>query len=581
MSLLWWLFAMTAVLATWVTLAGALVGLGLLMLRRTRWQRDSLFIRFWLGLAVTLAGLQIWSLFFAINAVPVLLLLMTGACGWLLYSKGMTARLGATLRGYGWVGRVIPLCMFFLANRAIGPADLYDTRMYHINAMRWANAFPVVPGLANLQRNLAFNNANHLLAAMVNVGPWHGRAQHVVAGLFLFPLMLRGLIGGLRVMRRRSRIEDRYYLLTLPAGMALAMRPEMGSLSSDLPAAVLTLVSIGLLLRLLHRPQWGTNVALLSTLAAAVCCKLSVLGLAGMALPLLAVLPLILTVPWRLHRSITFTTGVMIVFAVPYMARGVILSGYPLFPASFAAQNVDWRYPSEDLSRLRHWIAAHGRGIAIDQTAIGGPWLGHWLTEAGTTEIDRTLPSVVFLLAGGSLLARRAIHSQRWPRRRMLWCWAALPALTATTFWLATSPAIRFGFAFPLSLGAAALAGLLPTRLHRAAFAGIVLLCLLPLWHQAVSGRMDAESIARRLVIFPGKDLGFQPPVRTDYHPFVSRFGVTMFVPASGDFCWNAPLPCTHIPNPDLKMRNPDDIAAGFITDRFSATPTEPSIPQN
>ncbi|MGH7657841.1 MAG: hypothetical protein ACREL6_06365, partial [Gemmatimonadales bacterium] len=43
--------------------------------------------------------------------------------------------------------------------------------------------------------------------------------------------------------------------------------------------------------------------------------------------------------------------------------------------------------------------------------------------------------------------------------------------------------------------------------------------------------------------------------------------GLILNTPARGMLCWDAPLPCTPHPAPNLRLRRPGDLGGGFVTD--------------
>jgi hypothetical protein len=64
---------------------------------------------------------------------------------------------------------VLALAALWIANRSMdSPNTYYDTGMYHYPVVKWLTSYAIVPGLANLNGPLAFNNAHLLYAAMLD-----------------------------------------------------------------------------------------------------------------------------------------------------------------------------------------------------------------------------------------------------------------------------------------------------------------------------------------------------------------------------------------------------------------------------
>ncbi|MFC1681086.1 hypothetical protein ACFL1S_04730 [Pseudomonadota bacterium] len=72
--------------------------------------------------------------------------------------------------------------------------------LYHLNTIRWLNAFPIIPGLGNLHGRLAFNHAFFPYVAALNFDPYfnHGRSLAnsfllLLATAISFELLIRGM----------------------------------------------------------------------------------------------------------------------------------------------------------------------------------------------------------------------------------------------------------------------------------------------------------------------------------------------------------------------------------------------------
>ena len=140
-----------------------------------------------------------------------------------------------------------------------------------------------------------------------------------------------------------------FELAMLPGVLVAAMRQDVRSLSTDLPAFVLLAVAGGMLFDLLlshdhaSSASSGRLVALLATLAAAVCVKLSAapFALGGTVVALLSERTS-LSGP-GLRRALVLPTGLM----AAWLTRGAILTGYPLYPSRLISLPVDWRVNAE------------------------------------------------------------------------------------------------------------------------------------------------------------------------------------------------------------------------------------------
>jgi hypothetical protein len=80
---------------------------------------------------------------------------------------------------------------------------------------------------------------------------------------------------------------------------------------------------------------------------------------------------------------------------------------------------------------------------------------------------------------------------------------------------------------------------------------------------QARLRRLGGRTFAR-LVFLPGPDHGFYPVPPPRLVSYTTRSGLRLAVPEHTNQCWRGPLLCTPSPAPNLRLRNPADVAAGF-----------------
>jgi len=180
------------------------------------------------------------------------------------------------------------------------------------------------------------------------------------------------------------------------------------------------------------------------------------------------------------------------------------------------------------------------------------------------------VPTVVCLIAL-LVLARRRVSG-----KELVLCSAPVAALA---FWFVTAPDPRFGWA-----AAWMLAGLLVAVAFRGAgrraVVGLVL-CSVLLSVPTLGFRLAVLAVQKQVkpwrqvpIQCPGPDHGFWPHPTIGFKPVTNRWGVTLNMPVNEEdaMTWGGPLPCAgwNWPpnNPDLRMREPGNLAAGFVTDR-------------
>lgn len=595
--------AMAAVVLTWVVISAAHLGLGALLLRAAGHRIttvDRALVTLVLGQAACLAVLQIWHFWSAITVIAGVVLLLGGALG-LVMARADVRTLAARMCAHPGAIAAGVVALVWLANHALAAGDAVDSGAYQYASVRWMTAYPVVPGLANLDAALGVTNASLLLHAALDAAgsPWQGRAEHVGNGVFLLPLVALALISIWRVQRAwRRRALDAMpaaeafgAALVVPA-LLLSLGRELTSPRTDLPTMLYAACAVWRLLALLastretdRRVEWLAVAVYAATLPTL---KLSLAPLGFTAWLVAAVSAWWMTTPRRrVVTPLAFAVACSCVIVVPSLVRAYYVSGYPLFPATVAAASVDWKV-RDDARRLveaevREWPRVTQPQLAADtlhrrapdwilrllkppDSQTGGSWVVPWL-----------LSSLVLWpieVAGALLMMGLAL----WPRRastgahtRTLWL-AVVPPLIGMIFWFTVAPLPRYGYA-ALWTAAAALCAvrwkvMMAGRGRVVAATLLAALLAATVGHRLLANVYLYRTTAWHGVVWvpAGSDAGFHPRPATVVTPLTTRSGLTVWIPKDQSLLWNAPLLSSfrHQGVEGLQLRDPRDIAQGF-----------------
>jgi hypothetical protein len=543
------LAALAMLVGSWIFDAAILLGVGAL-LRRAQGLRalpaEAALSTFWLGWAATLALLQLGHLARPIDRPAFFAWVALGALGLLASAREL---------GRWRPGRVTVLTgvlAVLAAARATAPPLNYDTGLYHLAAIEWMASHPIVPGLGNLHGRLAFNSSLFPFAALLDA-PARGLAPHLVSGLLLLPVLAEALGAARRAWSGSTAAVDVFRSAML---LPLAWRLRDPDLSSPTPDFALWMVGLALGSRLFgllvaaapagpeeHRFEVGVVVALA---LAGLTVKLSFAGLALAGLTVLA------SVEGRaLARPLA--CGLVALIA-PWLLRGFLLSGYPVYPVPLLAAPVAWRVPVESVRAEAVWIAAWARapGGQPETVLRDLAWLVPWARRLSSlpVAVDVALPAslgVVLVVLG----ARRA---PRPPGLRFV----LVPTASALA-WFALAPDPRFAgatFWWLACAGAAFVGG--PRTARR-----ITALAALGFAIVTLHGMPEALRLAG----------GLQPAPQVPLRQAFTDSGLLVWVPASGDQAWRAPLPSAPGLDARLRLRRPGDLRSGF---RRDATPDAP-----
>jgi len=569
------------VFLTWAVIALALIGLGSIILMLFS-EDYSLIDAFWMGLATSVAVLEIWNLVLPISASVTMFLFGAGLLGLALNRSALRNSLRSTLQASRWLLLLGIAFALLLALRSCGPCEYFDTGLYGAPAVRWIQTYPAVPGLANLHGRLGFNSSVFLCIAALGQGPWKDLGFHLFTGFLLSALWVTLLPACARCVRgtAASPVDWFHCILAVPA-FFWTTRSRIVGTQTDEPAAIVSLIAAGILFADLSQynrqdhpsPQPSRLVLAAALFSLAVTFKESTAVFAFFAWCL------VFRRIWqttaspskrRLHLAVALLTPAVLL--LPWFARSIILSGYPLFPATIFAFPVPWKVP---LSAAR-WYAlgtqSWGRGPDSHFVDTQGlHWLGDWLNHALRNRPSFQVPLAISL--AGLAIALFLRFRQGKPRPACPQLSLLLPGLAGIIFWFAASPDLRFAqFAIwttAATLGAWGIVSLdfqRPPSHTRPAHTGIILAalflsliwCLISLgWKEpihALSGVQQPPPLPKPALILRH-----------------TLSGLPVYVPAQGNQCWDAPLPCTPYFDESLRLRNDSSLRSGFTSEARAA----------
>lgn len=579
--------AMGLVLLGWLLILLALVGLGRAVQRLlgpVQVSAQQILEAFWIGLAVAVATLQVWNLWLPVSATAPIVIAIAGLIG-LLPGMRDTARWAwASVRTSPATVGALAVVALWLANRAIAACDAPDSGLYQVIGMRWGREHPVIPGLANLAGPLGFNNASWLYAAALDWGFWSQRGTHLAHSSLMLAVAAQSIVAVRGLVVRTGPVRAAYVFdiaMIVPV-VDGAISPHGTSLTTDLPTVLALLVVASRLVRMLavdddakSRAHAFVFVASVATVAATF--KISAIAFAGGA-SLLALANLAKARPSRAIVLPVLVGG----FALPavllavWMVRGVIMSGYPVFPASILAFNVDWRVPEEPTAALRAWVLQFARDPTItpDRIHDGTSWIVPWAKKLLPLGPAKSLFPAV--LAAFWAVVFVAMVVRRAPRRAIGPMWLVLlPTAVGLLFWLATAPSPRFGFFMFWTIAgaiAATAVGIFLQQAGRRVMAAIAIVQLSMVAPAIAARAIFVErahkegfpAIVRTLFVAPGPDEGFHPYPVVTYRSYTTASGLELWAPGVEDRMWNAPLPSTPYPLPNIALRVPGDLRSGF-----------------
>jgi hypothetical protein len=437
------------------------------------------------------------------------------------------------------------ISFLFILVRSAAPPSAFDTGLYHAQAIRWIEEYPVIPGLGNLHGRLAFNSmwfsANALFGfSFLKLQPFHALNGFFVS-VFLF-FCLQGL---------SNLIKEQYHCSNiLRAGIALTgllvFKDQLSSPTPDIPAALLICLIFVYYVQFLENhdvvPGQLFSLLLCFLAAWAITIKLS-------ALPLAVFLAVIAGKEMARRRTLNLLllVGSVSFLVLPYFLRNIWLSGYLLYPfPGLDLFHFDWQVPAAAALAEKRAVEAFARdpGSVLPQVKCAFSWVPLWfhqtVTDYGSKLVRIFLPGLVILLdCLVNLITSkpRKIDPRETGPDKVIY----LTAGAGLLFWFLTAPDPRFGMGFLIIAAVIIFIPFLKAFDYQVTKFFPWSMALLMLYFLAVFLPQDFRTMGQRLWL-PAP----YPQERLTVEEIQGR---QVFFPRDrGGKCWYAPLPCSYYP---------------------------------
>ena len=573
-------------LGTWLALAVVVLsaGFGLSALTSRPGVMFDVVLRrsIWWGFTLFLTSVLIASVFvplrsaMALGIVTMILLVSVVISVVVLRKRLGQSDLNFRRVSWNWslfvVVTTVSVVAILLAVRGLGPANNYDTGLYHLGAVQYAGDFGTVPGLANVFNAFGYSNSVIPGAAFLGNGPWDGNGFRFFNGFIAF-LVLMDLV--IRVAFR-SKSVGTYLLVVGVTGMFLPLIAVtdfwVTSPTSDSAIMLLTLVSAVYLSDFVaSRKDMYANASVVGiTLVVLISMRPTMLFFAAASF---FVVLLVFVARRRYINAARLVWSVSVVGVIAFIVgtvqivRDYLLSGWLLYPLSLLPFDVSWR--AVDPTSLREATLAAARDpSAAEYWPVAHSWI--WIDEWFVARWS--MWETYFWLLGSLVLAGAvvvAVRSGASIRLRTLLL-TVFPSVIAVTAWFTVSPpSYRFIwgplfliFMIPLAF---VLHSIHKSWIRPALIAGLVAVLGSVTLFTAIArvdyGGMSAEGtwgIGSASVPY-----SYAPSPLPDTQEFVTESGLVVRTLISGEQCWAVFPLCTVNPNPSLTQRG-ESIQDGF-----------------
>jgi len=447
----------------------------------------------------------------------------------------------------------------------------YDVGYYYLQTIRWTTTFPIIPGLGNLLLNLAFNQSPFLIASLFDsLGP-HLWGYSLLGGIVPWLgltlsgfALLQGLFALLAIRKRLDPLE-KAYAISLPAWIYTLLSVNISSNSPDIPSACLQIHLFLCFASFLARKEGKavlgefSELVLLGTLSLTV--KLnSVFFVAAIVLLSVAVV-------WNRARPELFASKQMLyaIFAsailfFSWIMRGIIISGYPLFPSTVLAAPVAWKIPQAAVSHFYDITVYWGRQPYYDLAKVksGFAWVPDWMQRIWGMGDQFARPltlGVLWALLLAAFAWRAGTLRENLTRLLLI----TLPVAFSLVMWFFTAPDPRYLGSITWLLPLAAPLAVI-SEASRGAIA-VIALSFSVNYFTLGSLRYNTEWAWKR------RAAGFPEIRKVDILEGDNPYGVRLHYPKKGDQTFDAALPSAKNLHPSLKLLNETRGMAGGFRD--------------
>ena len=527
---------------------------------------DNFFIYTWTGWASSLLIFQIINLLLPLT--PIL------ACSFFIIGLTLSVRAYyisettfSSLLSHRYFFIAVLLFALWTASHALVQSRLYDTGLYHLNAVRWLNEYAIVPGLGNLHGRLAFNMTSFFYVASLNCFPPFNIGLNL-ANSFLVVLLFAECFYPicLRFQKKSGPTELEILIKSalLPLILAYSINWTLPASSPDLCSGILRIVLFyNFILILTNFKQKIVPATLVNYLLFMAVTAVTVKLTNAMYSLTLVLICVLLCIMRRRNIRVLEHKKVLILFFVllaTWMGRGIVLSGYPLYPSGVFGVDTEWAVSAPHLEKQVSSIKGYRKSPGNKDISDGKwfiPWIKHqWSRDYLYFYVTLSVILTTVYTSAWLFQFRKGVASSR----KLVVLIAIVPYWASLVFWCIMSPGMRFAWPFPHLL---CLASAFPYFVHnynRRSFrlAAMIILPVtinLPMF-DCLIGHRDKVDIS----LTEGAMHHQKPALKIIY----TNSSLRLYTPKQGNQCWDSPLPCTPYPNEKLRLRK-DSIQSGFV----------------
>lgn len=519
----------------------------------------NLILEILLGISVLNGLFTIYSIFLPVNLYPILALSALVIIYCLFnyrFFKKLLKKYIELIKNQIVLHPLISLFSFIIITISFF-ASMYspllhrDTGLYHLQAIKWIQEYPAVPGLANLHTRFGFNSNIFSLFAGFSFNWIFGQNIYTI-NFFLFSVIILWFI-----MRVQHNYLNKNYILSLSYLIAIFLLYIycFGWISTTTPDIPCTLITIIIFLILVENDISKDSYRVLFIL----CIYVLTIKLTTLPILLIGMYLFIKKKYYTPSIENIAMVSIAVLIVIPWLIKNVITTGWLLFPfEKLDLFSFDWKVPVNDVIETKRAITAYARNVLIaSENSSIISWVPNWIRSQPFGNLIMLVASFTFVLSGIIIAFKKNFKDD-------LFRLSLITSLIGMVYWFILAPDFRFGFCFLLpGLILPAKIIHIKNKYQHAIFISLTLLFMgLFLYKDWVHPWHFYKRISRfYLLPYPVERIDYGKTVYYEYEMLNDH--ISYAYPVGTNLCFDYPLPCAECIKPDLELRR-DKIKYGF-----------------
>ncbi len=508
-----------------------------------------------IGIFILYIFVSIWNFFLPVNKYPFFITLIPITL-FLIKNFGISILKLKSILNRQSIFLVISmlLTLIWVSNIGIGPLQ-YEPQ-YHLQKIRWAQQFALIPGLTNLFNHFGFDSSMFCIIAFFDnifkYSMWN------LSGYLKFTCIVYFILIPIHLIYfNKNVIKGSYIMRIFFTPIIIYYCFYIKGISTDLFASFFGITLAIIMYKIVVEKQ-GDYIQLFFILVLGFSAKMTFLPTVVSSIIILLIFKNKILLDFFFKRRI-ITLLFIFGFSLQ-LFRNIILTGYPFYPKDFISVPVTWKFPKDKLEKLNNRLSEFPVGSPkINENYINDK--KKWIKTRFFIQHRRveTLYPVVLGMFGFFLIVKKG-------KIKLLQNFFifSIPAIAQILFFLFIATDNRFAnFAF-WWLGAGFIS--LPVKQFlcnkRDFLVSIAILIVIFSFSLHTFDRLG------RVIPLINKKILRAQVKSPSYDIFETNSGLQLNVPKNNEYCHDCPLPCTTSPNYNLRLIDQKRLNKGFYFDQ-------------